>query len=368
MRGFASNWWVWSVAALIVVIGALFGVLRNPQKKPDRFAEPATSELVIVPKNDPVVTGFKGHLAEGGYQQKDGAVIPFVAGETLKLEAEVLNATESRWMVNSQVIKDDDDKEWSTALLRLYDVKNPGEYKFTVQVRGADTALQSLPKEKTLKIVPLFIESFEPELTEPDDEDRRLTGTEYGMEVTLIEPIAANVEFYKLRYLVNGHPTRHPDVEDADVEEGEWCHETDFRYTFPAPGTYSFRVEVRRATSKDVEGFKELESPIIVADAILSSFDIHPYKHATLGTTVDLSVFNESLSGKSDVRLGVKKITTTDFEWLKDEDGAIWGSSLRHWLPKEPGNYLIRAEVRESGQEQINDFKELRYTIVESDF
>ena len=317
-----------------------------------------------------MVTGFKGDLAAGGYKRNDGVLIPFVAGEILKLEAEVLNATEARWMVNDQVVKDDDDNdnEWSAVLQRLYTVKNPGEYKFVVQVRGADPALMSLPKEKTLKIVPLFIESFEPALVEPDEEDRRLTGAEYCVQATMADPIAADAEFYKLRYLVNGQPVRHPDVDDAEAEEGEWCSETDFRYTFSAAGTYFFKVEARRATSKEVEGFKEIETPIVVADAIVSSFDILPEKYATLGTTVELSVFNESVSGKSDARFGIKKITAADFEWIRDEDGAIWGSSLRHWLPKEPGNYLIRAEVREAGREQANDFKELRYTVTEGDF
>jgi hypothetical protein len=178
----------------------------------------------------------------------------------------------------------------------------------------------------------------------------------------MAEPIAADLDFYKFRYSVNDVPQKHPE------DEQEWTSETDFTYKFPTPGQYSFKVEVRRATEKAAEKVAVLAEIITVADAVLLSFDAYPEKVAALGATVNLDVFPESLFGMSECRFGVKKMGAADFEWVLEEDGASWGAAERDWLPKEPGNYIVRAEVREAGKEEADDFREMLYTVMAGEF
>jgi hypothetical protein len=328
---------------------------RNFDDGPQRAAVPSPD---LVTKNYPIVIGFVGDLAERGTKRNDGSIVPFVIGEILTLDAEALNATEYRWTVNGEVLKEKD-QEWSARKDREYEVVTAGELRFSVQVRGADASVVSQPKETTLKTEPLYIESFEKSIVH--DEDRCLTGDEFTVEVGLAMPIKADLDFYLCRYFVN-------DVPQKNDEGQEWTSETDFTYKFPAPGQYSFKVEVRRATEKAAEKTAVLAETITVADAVLLSFDAYPDKCAALGTTVGLDAFPQSVFGKSECRFGVKKVEAADFAWIAEQDGAIWGAADRDWLPTEPGNYILRVEIREPGKEQAEDSREILYTVTIGEF
>jgi len=329
----------------------------SPDGPPNKTGQKIIPDVIA--KDAPVVIAFRGDLAIGGNREQDGSMIPFVIGDILKLEADVTNAVEYRWSVNGQVIKEKD-QEWSKRQDRELELKQAGELRFSLQVRGADIAQLSQPKEALVKTVAVNIESFNASLLQEDD--RCLTGEDYTVEVTMTEPISADLDFYCFRYWVNDEIVKHPD------DDEEWTTESDFTYTFPAPGQYSFKVEVRRATEKEAEASSTLAEVIVVADSVLLTFDSSPEKHAPLGTKVDMDAFPESLFGKPEARFGVKKLTEADFKWLAEKDGTIWGDSQREWLPTEPGNYILRAEVRESDKDKTDDYRELLFTITDTDF
>jgi hypothetical protein len=356
--------WAWILGLGLIVGAVVFALKRelpNRGLQAQHFSEHAEggTEKAIVPKDTSVVVGFVGDLLVGGDKRQDGSVIPFVIGEVLKLDAEAVNATEYRWTVNGEVIKDKD-QEWSRVKDREYEVLKAGELQFSVQVRGANPDQVSAIKDIKLKTVSVYIESFEAALVH--DDDRALTGDDYTVEVSLAEPITADDDYYLLRYSVNDTPVKHPD------DDKEWTTEREFTYIFPAPGQYSFKVEVRRATEREVEASAILAETIVAADAVILSFDAAPDKYAPLGSTIDLEMFPQSLFGKSDCRFGFKKVTAADFQWIADDDGSVWGSDQRKWLPTEAGNYILRGEVREPGKPQADDSREILYQIVDGDF
>ena len=363
-----KNKWAYWVGGVIVLAGVLAGVLR--QVPSGNGTGPGAMNLAVGPKkaavpdikaanNLPVVTGFKGDVEDGGIAQNDGTTIPFVIGDILKLDAETLNAIEYRWVVDGEVIKDKD-QEWSKKPDREWEVKSGGDHVFSVQVRGSDPTQLSQPREKTLKTEKLYIRSFEANLTE--EEDRGLTGSEYTVEVDMAEPLTADNDFYRFRYSINDEIIKHP--EDGE----EWTTETSLTYTFPAAGKYTFKVEVRRATEKEVEASATMAQTIEVADAVLLKMDAYPDNTAALGTTVNLDSFPTSTFGKSEVRFGVRRIDAADFDWIPEQDGTMWGDSEREWRPTEPGTYIVRAEIREPGKTQADDHRELKYTITEGGF
>lgn len=355
----------WALGLVIIGGAILFALTRElPNKglQTHQFSDNDGSSgggPAIVAKDTPVVVGFVGDLLRGGEKHNDGSITPYVIGEILRLDAEAVNAVEYRWMVNGQVLKEKD-QEWSRVKNREFTVEKAGEHRFSVQVRGANPELVSAPKDITLKTAVLYIESFEASLVEEDD--RALTGDDYTVDVMLTEPVTADDEFYVLRYSVNDVVVKHPD------DDKEWTTERQFTYVFPAPGQYSFKVEVRRATEREVEGSATLAETIVVADAVLLSFDASPDKYAPLGSTINMDVFNISVFGKTECRFGFKKVAAADFEWIAEDNGAVWGSDVRRWLPTEPGNYIIRAEVRDFGKQQADDYRELLYQIVDGDF
>jgi hypothetical protein len=360
-----KNIWAWILGLGLIVGAVVFALKRD---LPDRglqahnFSEQSgggDNGKTIVPKDTPVVIGFVGDLLVGGDKRQDGSVIPFVIGEVLKLDADAVNAIEYRWMVNGEVIKDKE-QEWSKVKNREYEVVKAGELQFSVQVRGANPDQVSAIKDIKLKTVPVYIESFEAALVH--DDDRALIGDDYTVEVTLAEPITADDDFYLLRYSVNDMVVKHPD------DEKEWTVERQFTYTFPSPGQYSFKVEVRRATEREVEASAILAETIVAAEAIVLSFDAVPDKYAPLGSTIDLEMFPQSLFGKSECRFGFKKVTAAEFQWIADDDGSVWGHDQRKWLPTEAGNYILRGEVREPGKPQADDSREILYQIVDGDF
>ncbi len=361
-----KNSWAYWIGGVIVLAGVLAGLLRHV---PQSNTGPGARNLGIAPttkvpdikavNNVPVVTGFKGDVEDGGILQNDGTKIPFVIGDTLKLEADTLNAMEYRWVVDGQVIKDKD-QEWSNKPDREWDVTSGGDHVFTVQVRGSDPTQMSQVREKTVKTEKLFITSFEANITE--EEDRALVGSDYTVEVSMADPLTADADFYRYRYSINEEVIKHP--EDGE----EWTTESSLTYTFPSAGKYSFKVEVRRATEKNTEATATLAQTIEVADAVLLKFDAYPDNTAALGTTVNLDSFPTSSFGKSEVRFGVRRIDAADFDWIPEQDGTVWGDSERDWHPTEPGTYIVRAEIREPGKPDCDDHRELKYTITEGGF
>lgn len=316
----------------------------------------------IIPKNAPVVTGFIGDLLNQGNKQEDGTVEPFVVGESLRLEAEALNAVEYKWTVNGEVLKEKG-QEWSVHPERFYDVEQPGRLTFTVQVRGADKDLLSQVKAAALTILPLKIIRLAKAIIHDDDE-HFVTGETLSLEVEMAQNMKADLDFYQFRYFVNDAPIKHPD----DGEE--WTTNDTLTYTFTSPGSYIFKVEARRADHKEAEDHVELPETVVAADAVLLSFDSNPSneKGAPVGSQIYLSGFPTSRYGKSECRIGAKRINLADFNWLTEDNGSQWGDPYRTWVPVEPGTYVVRCEIREIGKEVADDFREMVFTVVDGNF
>ena len=361
-----KNSWAYVLGIILILAGIVAGFLRpapRPQGPGATFLsnEQSHGPAVQPTNNIPVVIGFKGDLDEGGIKRNpDVPNVPFVIGEILKLECEALNAIEYRWLADGVVLKEDG-QEWSTRPIREWDVKEKGEHRFAVQVRGADPKVVSQLREKTVKIEALWIDEFAPSIAEPE-EDRRNSGEEYTVEVSMVDPLTADADFYLFRYSINDEVIKHPETGE------EWSTETSLTYPFPAPGKYTFKVEVRRATEREAEASATLPQTITVADAVLRSFGATPEKTAALGAAVSLDCFPTSTLGKSECRWGVRRIDVVDFDWLPDADGANWADSEREWRPTEPNTYVIRVEVREPGKPQCDDYREMTYTITEAEF
>ncbi|HEY3320791.1 MAG TPA: hypothetical protein VGP72_10035 [Planctomycetota bacterium] len=365
--------WAW-LAGIALIAGAvtLAATRRAPGSASERDSIPGAENLrerqpkaapnewvpAIVPTNQPMVRGFVGDLVAGGFKAGDEQ-IPFLIGDYVHLEADAVNAIEYRWTANGEVLKEKG-AEWSKRADREYEVKSAGELHFTVEVRGDDPSGVSAPKEAVLQTKAVHILDFDKALVQ--EEDRALTGDDFRVEANLAEALSADLDFYELRYSVNDVPMKHPD------DGKEWTTERDFTYRFPSPGQYSFKVEVRRAGQPQAEETRTLLETITVADAVALTFDAYPEKSAPLGATISLDVFPQSLFGKAEVRFGYKKVVEPNFSWIPEDDGASWGAGERNWLPTEPGNYILRTEVRDTGKQQADDFRELLYTITEGNF
>jgi hypothetical protein len=372
------RWLVW-LAAVAMVFGALaLALFRQPPKgnvlggtgsftrstsgQSNGQDSPLDGSSAIVPKNAPVVLGFIGDLHNQGNPQDDGIIEPFVVGETLKLEVEALNAIEYRWLADGQVLKEKE-QEWSPRPDRFFEVFKPGPVTFTVQVRGAESSLVSLPKTTTLTFPPLKIMKLAKSIIHDDDE-HFLTGDTIFLEAQMASALGADPDYYRFRYFVNDSPIKHPD------DDEEWSSNDVLPYVFATPGNYSFKVEARRTTEKQPEDTFELAETVVVADAVLASFDSRPdnEKGASIGTPVEFSSFPNSRAGKSECRFGIKKINVANYVWLTEENGAVWGDCSRTWVPTEPGTYLVRCEIRETGKEVADDFREMYFTVTDGNF
>lgn len=350
----------------VIALAVALALLKKPAGETvqsERFGSKTTGEKepgIVVQKNAPIVLKFLRDLEIGGHRENDGTTYPYVIADEIKLEAEVINGVEYRWTVNGQPVLDAKKQEWSSTLERTFLFEKAGPHTFALQVRGAKEDLLSQPKEITLPIETLRIESFEPSLVE--DDDRVLVGEEYTVEVSMVDPLTADLEFYEYRYSINEIPVKHPDTDT------EWSNESSLSYAFDKPGRYTFKVDVRRTGQKEVEATSTMAESITVGNAVLLSFDSSPEKYAPLGKPVLLDVFPESVGGEEEVRFGFKKVVEPDFHWIPDEKGVIWAYAERKWTPLEPGNYLLRAEIREKGKEQVDDYRELLFTITEGEF
>ena len=343
-------------------LGASASFSDGPDTASGNSAEASSKVPAIIPKNLPVVTSFIGDLLVKGNPQNDGTLDPFVAGESLKLEAEALNAVEYRWTLNGEVLKEKD-QEWTTHGERFYDVVKPGPHIFTVQVRSADKTLVSQEKSTALNILPLKILHLSKAIIHEDDE-HFITGDTINLEVEMAASMKSDLDFYKYRYFVNDMPIKHPD------DDEEWTSNDSLSYNIATPGNYTFKVEARRADQPKAEDSAELPETIVAADAVLLSFDSNPVseKGAAVGAQVSFSAFPTSRFGKSECRIGVKPLNAVDFSWLKEEDGSLWGDANRTWLPLEPGTYLVRCEIREIGKESADDSREMVYKVVDGNF
>lgn len=367
-RGLAARDGVVLLAAAAIVGAGVWLGLRKPGAAgtggepglgSEAFRQPAL--LTGGAESDggkPRLRGFTKDLLAGGQTDALGENLPFVVGDELELDAEGRNVDEYRWSCNGKVLPDGG-QEWSSASLRPFPLDAPGTYRFVVEARDSKSGQAAEPLEKSLDVPGVKLVSFAPEFNE--DAEHVVTGTELGFQADAVTPLRL-VE-YRYRLLVNG---------TAIQQDGEeWTDSDWFGYTCAKPGRYRFKLQARRASTGQVES--ELEWPLglgkelIVADAVLEDFAHSGSEHCTVNSAVTLDATVESKNDEEvEVRFGFRSMQQDDpVEWIAGDDGKVWGSAQRRWVPLRAGNFHLRAEVRIKGREVADDFREILILISE---
>lgn len=368
IRGLAARDGVLLLAAAAIVGTGVWLGLRKPGDSgpggtsglgSEAFRQPAI--LTGGAESDdgkPRLRGFTKDLLAGGQIDALGENMPFVVGDELELDADGRNVDEYRWSCNGKVVPDGG-REWSAASLRPFPLDAPGTYRFTVEARDSKSGESAEPLEKSLYVPGLKLVSFAPEFNE--EADHVVTGTELGFQAHTVTPLRL-VE-YRYRLLVNGTPV---------VQEGqEWTDSDWFGYTCAKPGRYRFKLQARRAAADQAES--ELEWPavlskeLLVADAVVEDFSHSGSEHCAVNSAVALDATVESKDDEDvEVRFGFRGMQQDDpVEWIAGDDGKVWGSAQRRWVPLRAGNFHLRAEVRIKGREIADDFREILILISE---